>query len=375
MAATVLNTLVHFVFMRVAIGVRAILIVADAVSVVMTALLVLHSYVRQTPLVLATGNENEGWSSLPAVKSLMGMALREVLDIFMSACLGHFQQNKQLQEEYYITALLQKAGQTSSIGLTLTTVVTDEVVRNKAPLTHFCRLAAHNRAEWLRTQAPTQDTKITQYMRGLIDEVEVTFEPSTEITQSLEYWQGIIDNKHLYMVPDYEQALQSVADIKSSLGTPENDYYSMGVIDKITWLRRTPRYREIADEILLKMSIFKETNPERVSNAAPAFDTIQFQTVADMKALRELSNYLIKRVGAITAAHAQVWRRRRMSLNETPMEAFAKVRGEAYCLADAGLFSFDPERELYELVSNKDLVGGPFFGNKLFDRARDLVNQ
>jgi uncharacterized membrane protein YgcG len=61
-------------------------------------------------------------NALPAIKGVWGMALRQQLANFVGKSLHHHQMNDGLDEEYYISALLHKAGDKSAIRLALTTI-------------------------------------------------------------------------------------------------------------------------------------------------------------------------------------------------------------------------------------------------------------
>jgi hypothetical protein len=94
-----------------------------------------------------------------------------------------------------------------------------------------------------------------------------------------------------------------------------------------------------------------------------------------MKILIEIRNYLLKVTGAITDIHVQAWRRRRMCAKENPLEVFAKVKDEAICIEQAGVLNFQADRELYSLVTRKHTDGGAFFGNILWDKVSNKVDQ
>jgi len=252
-----ITAVAHLVITPVVFPLRVAVGVVQLAATVAIAMLTLHFYVRKNPLGLA-GGVHDGYPSLPAVKNAMGMALKEVLDTFQSACLSHFQQNKQLQEEYYISALLQKAGRMSPIGLKMTTVVTDEVIKNETPMAHFMRKAATYRAEWLRTRAPSTESKSARYMRMLVDQVEVSFAPPADVANAIAYWQNVIDNRDDYMYRDYALAVEALADLQTGLGTPEHDYYNMDLVQKLVWLQNDPRYKQQADSIMYHVGIYKE---------------------------------------------------------------------------------------------------------------------
>jgi hypothetical protein len=79
-----------------------------------------------------------------------------------------------------------------------------------------------------------------------------------------------------------------------------------------------------------------------------------------MKILIEIRNYLLKVTGAITDVHVQAWRNRRMHAGENPLEVFAKVKDEAFCIQEAGVLNFQADRELYALVTRKHTDRGDF---------------
>jgi hypothetical protein len=77
---------------------------------------------RPGPQVLAPVKMDQLANALPQIKEVWGMALKQQLDDYIAKALDHHQLNNGLDEEYYISALLYRAGPKSVIGHVLTTV-------------------------------------------------------------------------------------------------------------------------------------------------------------------------------------------------------------------------------------------------------------
>jgi hypothetical protein len=327
------------------------------------------------PLVMMTRGGSLA-DKLPQVRSWMGMALKEELDRYIAACVLHHQQQRPLSEEYYIAALLQAVGQKTPLHLTLTTVITDDTVNNDKPLTHFLQKAVATTKRWKKAHPRGANDDEINFIQEKIDEMNLDWEPDAETQEVIDFFEDIIANKDGDVrYRDVVFAEKQLAAIKAELAKPMAHFYELSTLDKLEWLLDHPRYAAQAERIDRRAAgRRKRTQPED-RERVPEFESLQFQHVEDMTVLTELRNYLLKVTGAITDVHVQAWRRRRMCLGENPLEVFAKVKDEALCIQAAGVLNFQADRELYALLTRKHTEGGAFFGNTLWGRVRDKVEQ
>jgi hypothetical protein len=115
----------------------------------------------------------------------------------------------------------------------------------------------------------------------------------------------------------------------------------------------------------------KSDNRDEERRNGPEFDNLQFRVVEDMAVLREVRNYLMKRVGAITEHHVSFWKACRMYDIDTPLSAYARLKEEANALAEFNP-TFRADVEIWKLITRADLPGVNFFPKHLFD-AMDLT--
>jgi len=307
----------------------------------------------------------------------MGMALKEELDRFMTRCIEHQQNVAQVNEEVYINQLYHSADPKSPIGLALMARVTDETMRDETPLEHFIQKAKAYRAEWQARRPKNQDP-FFRYIQGRIDQLDIQFQGDALTADAILYWQDVVDTKEVNRTPwsDVEFALGMLNGLKAEVDKQRNDFYTSPTVEQLEVLEDMPQYAKKAAQIVRSAKRIVENTKSKDSfdtNKVPQYEDFQFKQISDLRALTELKNYLLKTMGAITESHAAVWRRRRVCKGETPAEAFAKVRDEAACLASSGLVNFQADRELYELVTKRDIVNGPFFGVTLYDHVRPLM--
>jgi hypothetical protein len=226
-----------------------------------------------------------------------------------------------------------------------------------------------------RTHVVPTMTKFN-FIQEKIDEMNLDWEPDAETQEVIDFYEDIIANKDGDVrYRDVIFAEKQLAAIKAELAKPKAHFYDLSTLDKLEWLLDHPRYAAQAERIDQRAAgRRKRTQPDE-RERVPEFESLQFQQVEDMTVLIELRNYLLKVTGAITDVHVQAWRRRRMCLGENPLEVFAKVKDEALCIQAAGVLNFQADRELYALLTRKHTEGGAFFGNTLWGRVRDKVEQ
>jgi hypothetical protein len=150
---------------------------------------------KPKPQVLATIKIEQLSNALPAIRGVYGMALRQQLNHFMGKCLHHHQMNDGLDGEFYISALLHKAGDKSAIGLALTTVSRTTAINGIEPLEFYLHRAKSKRVVWERTHGALDETETDRKLRQMLDALDVRFEPDLATQQTLEYWSDVLANQ------------------------------------------------------------------------------------------------------------------------------------------------------------------------------------
>jgi hypothetical protein len=128
---------------------------------------------RPAPQVLATIKMEQIANALPQIKEVWGMALKQQLDDYIAKALDHHQLNNGLDEEYYISALLYRAGPKSVIGHVLTTVSRSHEMNGITPLEYFISKAEAARVQWERTYGSKAESAGARQMRAMIDKLDV----------------------------------------------------------------------------------------------------------------------------------------------------------------------------------------------------------
>jgi hypothetical protein len=85
-----------------------------------------------------------------------------------------------------------------------------------------------------------------------------------------------------------------------------------------------------------------------------------------------MKEYIVAQVGSITEHHVNFWRKRRTGKGETPLAAYAKLKGDAATLAQTNP-TFRADVEVYNIVTHTDLPGGTFFPEPLFDIVESIM--
>jgi hypothetical protein len=88
-------------------------------------------------LCVTAGRISEMAHHFPAIRNSTGMALKIQLNAFIEKALDHHLMHGGLDEEFYISTLLHKAGLQSAIGLTLTQTAYNSLIRGITPLSYF----------------------------------------------------------------------------------------------------------------------------------------------------------------------------------------------------------------------------------------------
>jgi hypothetical protein len=204
-----------------------------------------------------------------------------------------------------------------------------------------------------------------------IEAIDVDFEMDPARQASLDFWLDILRNSKQYQYDTVETAKEAVADLHEELGAPTKEYDDLTTLRKVFWLMCHPQH--CANTRMLKQEYekLKSDNRDEERRSGPEFDNLQFRVVEDMTVLREVRNYLLKRVGAITEHHVSFWRTHRMYDNDTPLSAYARLKEEANTLAEFNP-TFCEDVEIWKLITRAYHPGVNFFPKHLFD-AVDLT--
>jgi hypothetical protein len=298
-------------------------------------------------------------NALPAIKGVWGMALRQQLTNFVGKSLHHHQMNDGLDEEYYISALLHKAGDKSAIGLALTTISRSPEMNGLMPMEFYLSRAKARRVTWERTYGVLEETESDRMLRDMLDSLNVRFEPRPEDVQALEYWRGVLANKADEIHSDVLIAEDAVKSFQDEIDRPAKEYYSLNTYQRLLYLQTHPAYAAAADRIekfIEKMEKREEKMEKRRGKKPGAsFDNLQFQRVEDMVVLNEVCDFVMTDVGAITEYHIECWKDRRMSLEENPASAYALLKQDALTLA-ASQKTFRADVEVCRLIATKDIA-------------------
>jgi hypothetical protein len=350
------------------------LTVGEGLAAILFVVLVVQLRRTRAPLVMMTKGGNLV-DKLPQVRSWMGMALKEELDKYIAACVVHHQQVRPLTEEYFVSALLHAVGQKTPLHLTLTTAVTNDTINNDTPHNHYMNKAVASTHQWRKAHPHSGDDEEISFIRKHIDMLDLDWEPDAETQEAIDFFESILANKDQHLYKDVIFAETNLAALKAELAAPKEAFYEMDTLDQLDWLLDHPRYAAQAERIDRRAEGRRKRTQRDEASRIPRFETLQFQKAEDMKILIEIRNYLLKVTGAITDVHVQAWRNRRMSAGENPLEVFAKVKDEAFCIQEAGVLNFQADRELYALVTRKHTDRGAFFGDVLWDYVRPKVDQ
>jgi hypothetical protein len=127
-------------------------------------------------------------NSLPAIRNSMGMALKQQLDAYIEKACTHHQLNNGLEEEFYISTLLHKAGVNSAIGLTMTHVAFNSLISGMSPLEYFLQRAQAERVRWEQSQSAKSETPEMARLRARIAAIPIDFGIDPKRQQSLDYF-------------------------------------------------------------------------------------------------------------------------------------------------------------------------------------------
>jgi hypothetical protein len=134
----------------------------------------------------------------PAIRNSTGMALKIQLNAFVEKALDHHLMHGGLDEEFYISTLLHKAGLQSAIGLTLTQTAYNSLIRGITPLSYFLSRAKAERVRWKKKYGSQVETEHQAWLRAEIDALNVKFEGTPEQRQALAYWMEVLENPRAY---------------------------------------------------------------------------------------------------------------------------------------------------------------------------------
>jgi hypothetical protein len=191
---------------------------------------------RPAPQVLATIKMEQIANALPQIKEVWGMALKQQLDDYIDKALDHHQLNNGLDEEYYISALLYRAGPKSVIGHVLTTVSRRHEMNGITPLEYFISKAEAARVQWERTYGAKAESAGARQMRAMIDELDVRFDPTPAQEQALAYFRGILANKDREVHANVILAEEAIASIQAEIDEPAKKYYASNTVQKMVYL-------------------------------------------------------------------------------------------------------------------------------------------
>jgi hypothetical protein len=326
---------------------------------------------RPAPQVLATIKMEQIANALPQIKEVWGMALKQQLDDYIDKALDHHQLNNGLDEEYYISALLYRAGPKSVIGHVLTTVSRRHEMNGITPLEYFISKAEAARVQWERTYGAKAESAGARQMRAMIDKLDVRFDPTPAQEQALAYFRGILANKDREVHANVILAEEAIASIQAEIDQPAKDYYAANTVEKMVYLKKHPRYAADAADIEATCKLYRELASDEKRKYTP-FKALQFQRAEDMTVLRELRDFIMSEVGAVNDYHVDTWRTRRMGKEENPMRAYAQLKEDALTLATTQK-TFRPDVEVWKLIVTRDLPGGPFFTYPLHNVVYNIM--
>jgi hypothetical protein len=119
------------------------------------------------------------------------------------------------------------------------------------------------------------------------------------------------------------------------------------------------------------------TSQDRSESSAanlPDHQMLPYRSPEDLRAITWLIQFCIFRTGGFTQEDVQKLMRMNMKPGESPLQAAARVVRYAQILQDAGIPGFDKDYRLWELITNPNRAGGPFFTRALYDRIEVVVN-
>jgi hypothetical protein len=333
----------------------------------------LCSELSRPRLCLPIGKSADLANSFPAIKNVTGMALKMQLDAFIEHALAHHLGHGGLEEEFYVSTLLQKAGLQSAIGLTLTQISYNTLINGVTPMAYFLNRARAERVRWKKLYGAQPENVHQANLRRKIEELDVRFTGTPEQRAGLNYWMQVIENPRAYYFETVNHAREAVAAIQRLINEPAQRWEQMTPSQKMFYLLTVPEYKEQAEIIKAQFEFDSRHYPEDKSKYQP-FAEHQFQSVNEFTVLQEMKEYIVAQVGSITEHHVNFWRKRRMGKGETPLAAYAKLKGDAATLAQTNP-TFRADVEVYNIVTRADLVGGTFFPEPLFDVVESIMQQ